>query len=162
MAAQAEFRAPNGSESVIVNLGSMGKGQAWINGESIGRYWPLYTSPQDECSEPCDYRGPYNPSKCTTQCGEGTQIWYSLPMPPFPSALAAEKIWWILCFLLIVLFLFFWQVSCAKIMAQWRVEHLDLIRGAGRRSVSDQIQNCSLVIEERTLLDFSTNLMTMV
>ncbi|XP_031480414.1 beta-galactosidase 7-like [Nymphaea colorata] len=76
---KAEFRAPNGSESVIVNLGSMGKGQAWINGESIGRYWPLYTSPEDECSEPCDYRGPYNPSKCTTQCGEGTQIWYHVP-----------------------------------------------------------------------------------
>ncbi|CAN6456637.1 unnamed protein product [Victoria cruziana] len=76
---KAEFTAPNGSESVIANLGSMGKGQAWVNGESIGRYWPLYTAPEDECSEPCDYRGPYDPSKCTTQCGEGTQIWYHVP-----------------------------------------------------------------------------------
>ncbi|KAK3038359.1 hypothetical protein RJ639_031455 [Escallonia herrerae] len=42
------FDAPGGTDPVVLNLGSMGKGQAWVNGHHIGRYhiprsW-LYTS----------------------------------------------------------------------------------------------------------------------
>ncbi|XP_077213409.1 beta-galactosidase 6-like [Tasmannia lanceolata] len=33
------FDAPLGDDPVTLNLGSMGKGEAWINGHSIGRYW---------------------------------------------------------------------------------------------------------------------------
>lgn len=33
------FDAPPGRDPVALDLGSMGKGEAWINGESIGRYW---------------------------------------------------------------------------------------------------------------------------
>lgn len=36
---QTQFDAPKGSNPVALNLGSMGKGEAWINGQSIGRYW---------------------------------------------------------------------------------------------------------------------------
>ncbi|XP_077213030.1 beta-galactosidase 16-like [Tasmannia lanceolata] len=36
------FDAPAGNEPVTLNLGSMGKGEAWINGNSIGRYWVLF------------------------------------------------------------------------------------------------------------------------
>ncbi|KAJ8762913.1 hypothetical protein K2173_023042 [Erythroxylum novogranatense] len=34
--------APGGNDPVALNLGSMGKGQAWINGQSIGRYWTSF------------------------------------------------------------------------------------------------------------------------
>ncbi|CDP10946.1 unnamed protein product [Coffea canephora] len=33
------FDAPEGDDPLAINLGSMGKGEAWINGHSIGRYW---------------------------------------------------------------------------------------------------------------------------
>ncbi|KAF3773802.1 Beta-galactosidase 7 [Nymphaea thermarum] len=72
---KAEFEAPEGEEAVVVDLGSMGKGYAWVNGKNIGRYWPLYTAPKNECSTPCDYKGGYGPSKCTTGCDEPTQRW---------------------------------------------------------------------------------------
>ncbi|CAN6485277.1 unnamed protein product [Victoria cruziana] len=39
------FDAPSGRDPVALNLSSMGKGQAWVNGESIGRYWASYLSP---------------------------------------------------------------------------------------------------------------------
>ncbi|XP_020572705.1 beta-galactosidase 16-like [Phalaenopsis equestris] len=33
------FNAPLGNEPLALNLISMGKGEVWINGQSIGRYW---------------------------------------------------------------------------------------------------------------------------
>ncbi|KAL1543811.1 Beta-galactosidase 16 [Salvia divinorum] len=42
---------------LTVNLGSMGKGEVWINGESIGRYWISFLNPQ----------------------GSPSQIWYHIP-----------------------------------------------------------------------------------
>lgn len=42
---QVSFDAPKVDAPVALNLGSMGKGEAWINGQSIGRYWPSYRSP---------------------------------------------------------------------------------------------------------------------
>ncbi|KAJ4715231.1 Beta-galactosidase [Melia azedarach] len=33
------FDAPMGNDPVALNLSSMGKGEAWVNGQSIGRYW---------------------------------------------------------------------------------------------------------------------------
>ncbi|KAJ7945129.1 Beta-galactosidase [Quillaja saponaria] len=33
------FDAPEGDGPVVVDLSSMGKGEVWVNGESIGRYW---------------------------------------------------------------------------------------------------------------------------
>lgn len=71
---QTYFDAPGGTDPVVLNLGSMGKGQAWVNGHHIGRYWDLI-SPKDGC-RPCDYRGAYSSEKCTTNCGNPTQIWY--------------------------------------------------------------------------------------
>ncbi|KAF3434464.1 hypothetical protein FNV43_RR25567 [Rhamnella rubrinervis] len=34
---ETQFDTPEGTDPVALNLGSMGKGEAWINGESIGR-----------------------------------------------------------------------------------------------------------------------------
>jgi hypothetical protein len=50
----------------------MGKGQAWVNGHHIGRYWTR-VSPKSGCQEVCDYRGAYDSDKCTTNCGKPTQ-----------------------------------------------------------------------------------------
>ncbi|KAM7486073.1 hypothetical protein LguiA_002082 [Lonicera macranthoides] len=72
------FDSPEGSDPVVVDLGSMGKGQAWVNGHHIGRYWNL-VAPKDGCQETCDYRGAYDSDKCTTNCGEPTQIRYHIP-----------------------------------------------------------------------------------
>lgn len=53
----------------------MGKGQAWVNGHHIGRYWNM-VAPKDGCPKECDYRGTYNSGKCVTNCGRPTQSWY--------------------------------------------------------------------------------------
>ncbi|KAG9445675.1 hypothetical protein H6P81_011803 [Aristolochia fimbriata] len=72
------FKAPLGLEPVVVDLHTMGKGEAWVNGESIGRFWSNFSSPLEGCGE-CDYRGGYNPGKCTLECGKPTQTWYHVP-----------------------------------------------------------------------------------
>ncbi|XP_019459770.1 PREDICTED: beta-galactosidase 15 isoform X2 [Lupinus angustifolius] len=36
------FESPIGSDPVVVDLKGLGKGQAWVNGNNIGRYWPKY------------------------------------------------------------------------------------------------------------------------
>ncbi|XP_047979427.1 beta-galactosidase 16-like [Salvia hispanica] len=54
---KSKFDAPKGNDPVALNLGSMGKGQVWINGESIGRYWISFLNPQ----------------------GSPSQIWYHIP-----------------------------------------------------------------------------------
>ncbi|XP_058078737.1 beta-galactosidase 15-like [Magnolia sinica] len=72
------FKAPLGLEPVVVDLQGLGKGQAWVNGHHIGRYWPTFMSPSYGCEE-CDYRGAYGPSRCETNCGEPTQRWYHVP-----------------------------------------------------------------------------------
>ncbi|XP_038688653.1 beta-galactosidase 7-like [Tripterygium wilfordii] len=74
------FDAPLGTDPVVVNLQGMGKGMAWVNGHSIGRYWPSYIAEEDGCSaDLCDYRGPYDNNKCVTNCGSPTQSWYHVP-----------------------------------------------------------------------------------
>ncbi|KAK8940025.1 hypothetical protein KSP40_PGU012345 [Platanthera guangdongensis] len=65
------FNAPGGSEPLALDMSSMGKGQIWINGESIGRYWPAYKA-SGSCGS-CDYRGTYNEKKCQSNCGDSSQ-----------------------------------------------------------------------------------------
>jgi hypothetical protein len=72
------FDSPKGTNPVVIDLGSMGKGQAWVNGQHIGRYWTL-AAPKDGCQDICDYRGAYDSDKCTTNCGEPTQTRYHVP-----------------------------------------------------------------------------------
>ncbi|CAH1432299.1 unnamed protein product [Lactuca virosa] len=74
------FKAPLGNEPVSLDLEGLGKGVAWVNGNNIGRYWPSYIAQETGCSnEACDYRGPYNNTKCVTNCGKPTQKWYHVP-----------------------------------------------------------------------------------
>lgn len=42
---KSTFDAPTSADPVALNLGSMGKGEAWINGQSIGRYWVSFLNP---------------------------------------------------------------------------------------------------------------------
>ncbi|XP_068659863.1 uncharacterized protein [Aristolochia californica] len=43
------FKAPLGLEPVGVNLQTMDKGEAWVNGRSIGRFWSNFSSALDGC-----------------------------------------------------------------------------------------------------------------
>lgn len=77
MVEQTKFDAPGGTDPVALDFSSMGKGQAWVNGHHVGRYWTL-VAPNNGCGRTCDYRGAYHSDKCRTNCGEITQAWYEL------------------------------------------------------------------------------------
>ncbi|PKI31692.1 hypothetical protein CRG98_047902 [Punica granatum] len=70
---------PSGDEPVGLDMLHMGKGLAWLNGESIGIYFPVKSSEHEDCVKECDYRGKFSPNKCSTGCGEPTQRWYHVP-----------------------------------------------------------------------------------
>ncbi|KAG6471669.1 hypothetical protein ZIOFF_069115 [Zingiber officinale] len=74
---RAYFDAPDGNEPLALDMGSMGKGQAWINGQSIGRYWTAL-APNGYCNS-CSYAGSYRAPKCQSGCGQPTQRWYHVP-----------------------------------------------------------------------------------
>ncbi|GFQ04067.1 beta-galactosidase 8 [Phtheirospermum japonicum] len=73
------FDAPSGNSPVALDFTGMGKGQAWINGQSIGRYWPTFIAPNSGCADPCDYRGPFNSNKCLKNCAKPSQHLYHVP-----------------------------------------------------------------------------------
>ncbi|MCD7464552.1 Beta-galactosidase 9 [Datura stramonium] len=75
---KTKFDAPDGTDPVALDFSSMGKGQAWVNGHHIGRYWTL-VAPNNGCGTTCDYRGAYHSDKCRTNCGGITQAWYHIP-----------------------------------------------------------------------------------
>uniref|UniRef100_A0A0A0LDH9 Beta-galactosidase n=1 Tax=Cucumis sativus TaxID=3659 RepID=A0A0A0LDH9_CUCSA len=76
---KATFKTPSGTDPVVLDMQGMGKGQAWVNGRSIGRFWPSFIASNDSCSETCDYKGSYNPNKCVRNCGNSSQRWYHIP-----------------------------------------------------------------------------------
>ncbi|KAL3527159.1 hypothetical protein ACH5RR_011815 [Cinchona calisaya] len=73
---KAYFNAPDGDEPLALDMSSMGKGQVWINGQSIGRYWTAYAT--GNCNG-CSYSGIFRPPKCQIGCGQPTQRWYHVP-----------------------------------------------------------------------------------
>ncbi|KAM3285192.1 beta-galactosidase 8 isoform X1 [Capsicum chacoense] len=76
---KTSFSPPEGKGPVSLNLSSMGKGQAWVNGKHVGRYWSSYRSPSTGCSDNCDYRGTYDSWKCLKKCGQPAQVLYHIP-----------------------------------------------------------------------------------
>ncbi|EPS64494.1 beta-galactosidase, partial [Genlisea aurea] len=74
---KASFNAPEGSNPVALDMSSMGKGEIWVNGESLGRHWPAYTA-KGSCGE-CNYAGTFTDTKCQTNCGQPSQRWYHVP-----------------------------------------------------------------------------------
>ncbi|XP_004505982.1 beta-galactosidase 8 [Cicer arietinum] len=76
---KTNFAAPSGTNPVAIDFTGMGKGEAWVNGQSIGRYWPTYAAPSSGCTDSCDYRGPYDSGKCLKNCGKPSQTLYHVP-----------------------------------------------------------------------------------
>nr|QSM07474.1 beta-galactosidase 8 [Ipomoea batatas] len=76
---KANFDAPGGDSPLAIDFTGMEKGEAWVNGQSIGRYWPTYTASSGGCTDSCNYRGSYNANKCLKNCGKPSQIYYHVP-----------------------------------------------------------------------------------
>jgi hypothetical protein len=57
----------------------MGRGQAWVNGHGIGRFWNKKAEVTESCKKACDPFGPYYGEKCPVGCGEASQDWYHVP-----------------------------------------------------------------------------------
>ncbi|PSR89976.1 Beta-galactosidase [Actinidia chinensis var. chinensis] len=76
---KTNFDAPSSNNPIALDLTGMGKGEAWVNGQSIGRYWPTYTSSNGGCTDFCNYRGSYSAGKCRKNCGKPSQHMYHLP-----------------------------------------------------------------------------------
>ncbi|KAL9254475.1 Beta-galactosidase 12-like protein [Drosera capensis] len=72
------FDAPAGTDPMALDMNTMGKGQVWVNGQSIGRHWPAYTAPSGNCSQ-CSYTGWFTETKCLSNCGQASQRWYHIP-----------------------------------------------------------------------------------
>ncbi|KAL6563290.1 hypothetical protein OROHE_005877 [Orobanche hederae] len=71
------FKAPPGNDPLALDMKTMSKGQVWINGQSIGRYWTQHKA-SDKCG-PCNYAGWYDETKCLSRCNEPSQRWYHVP-----------------------------------------------------------------------------------
>uniref|UniRef100_A0A0E0CY77 Beta-galactosidase n=1 Tax=Oryza meridionalis TaxID=40149 RepID=A0A0E0CY77_9ORYZ len=76
---KTKFTAPAGDDPVAIDFTGMGKGEAWVNGQSIGRYWPTNLAPQSGCVNSCNYRGAYSSNKCLKKCGQPSQTLYHVP-----------------------------------------------------------------------------------
>ncbi|GAV72117.1 Glyco_hydro_35 domain-containing protein [Cephalotus follicularis] len=73
---KAYLDEPKGDEPLALDMSSMRKGQVWVNGHSIGRYYTV--SANGNCSG-CSYSNTFRPAKCQFDCGHPTQQWYHVP-----------------------------------------------------------------------------------
>ncbi|CAN0905068.1 Beta-galactosidase 8 [Linum grandiflorum] len=76
---KTSFDAPDGDGPLAIDFTGMSKGEAWVNGQSIGRYWPTNIAPSSGCTDTCDYRGAYGATKCLKNCGKPSQTLYHVP-----------------------------------------------------------------------------------
>ncbi|KAL3618252.1 hypothetical protein CASFOL_038573 [Castilleja foliolosa] len=74
---KASFKVPDGNDPLALDMDTMSKGQVWINGQSIGRYWSEFKASGD--CDLCNYPGWFTESKCVTGCDEPSQRWYHVP-----------------------------------------------------------------------------------
>ncbi|GAV66382.1 Glyco_hydro_35 domain-containing protein/Gal_Lectin domain-containing protein [Cephalotus follicularis] len=73
------FDGPVGNDPIALDLTGLGKGEAWVNEQSIGRYWPTYIAQSNGCTNSCNHRGAYGSSKCLKNCGKPSQQLYHVP-----------------------------------------------------------------------------------
>lgn len=71
------FNAPTGNDPLALDMNTMGKGEVWVNGQSIGRHWPGYKA-NGNCGA-CSYAGTFTEKKCRFNCGQSSQRWYHVP-----------------------------------------------------------------------------------
>jgi hypothetical protein len=69
--------AATGTGPFALDLSTMGKGNVWINGHHLGRYWSIMADPA--ACDNCDYRGEHNPDRCRQGCGGPSQALYHVP-----------------------------------------------------------------------------------
>ncbi|KAJ1889761.1 hypothetical protein LPJ66_007861 [Kickxella alabastrina] len=65
-----------------IDMSSMTKGQLWINGQHLGRYWIRHAPPKRShlACQLCNYGGWFWPDRvCRQKCGEISQQYYHLP-----------------------------------------------------------------------------------
>ncbi|XP_022756439.1 beta-galactosidase-like [Durio zibethinus] len=74
---KATFGSPQGNDPLALDMKTMGKGEIWINGNSIGRHWPANKA-FGTCNQ-CNYAGFFNENKCLYGCGQPSQRWYHVP-----------------------------------------------------------------------------------
>ena len=133
---QTTFNAPEGNDPLALDMGSMGKGIMWINGQSIGRHWPANLA-KGKCSQ-CHYAGQYSETKCLSDCDNPSQRWLdqcSL-LPPFPLV---QLIWivsyiWTIHVLVDLRYLLnvsTFQVPCSTVMAETNWQFTGCVRGVG-------------------------------
>nr|GEW71170.1 beta-galactosidase 8 [Tanacetum cinerariifolium] len=48
---KTNFEAPSGDGPLVIDFTGMTKGEAWVNGQGIGCYWPGYNAPTGGCSK---------------------------------------------------------------------------------------------------------------
>ena len=70
---QATFDSPQGNDPLALDMNTMGKGEIWINGNSIGRHWPGNKA-FGTCQQ-CSYAGFFYENKCLYGCGQPSQRW---------------------------------------------------------------------------------------
>ncbi|KAG5566247.1 hypothetical protein RHGRI_002002 [Rhododendron griersonianum] len=63
------FDTPSGTIPVALDFTGMGKGEAFVNGQSIGRYWPTYIAPSSGCTDSCNYKGSYSSNNASRIVG---------------------------------------------------------------------------------------------
>ncbi|KAJ3272750.1 hypothetical protein HDV01_005278 [Terramyces sp. JEL0728] len=61
----------------VLDLGSMSRGQVFINGINLGRYWNIVGTGNSSTS--CDYAGIWTPDKCRANIGKPSQRYYHVP-----------------------------------------------------------------------------------
>ncbi|KAK2390495.1 beta-galactosidase [Trifolium repens] len=76
---KTNFVAPSGSNPIAIDFTGMEKCEAWVNGQSTGRYWPKYVASNSGCTESCNYRETYSANKCLKNCGKPSQTLYHVP-----------------------------------------------------------------------------------
>ena len=63
--------------SFALKLSSMGRGQAYVNGFHIGRFWDKVADCKEKDTDVC--KMPYDANKCPVGCGKPSQEWYHVP-----------------------------------------------------------------------------------
>ncbi|CAO2815605.1 unnamed protein product [Amaranthus hypochondriacus] len=52
------FDAPDGNDPVVIRMENMTKGMVWVNGRSIGRFWPAFVTKGNKLPSQVEYRIP--------------------------------------------------------------------------------------------------------
>lgn len=75
---QSSLPPLNGNAAAyVLDLGSMGRGQVYMNGINLGRYWNIVG--KGNTSTLCDYAGIWSPDKCRANIGQPSQRYYHVP-----------------------------------------------------------------------------------